>query len=145
MDYSDTSYWEDAFSEASSASNTANGLFIYGIIATIIAILSSVLIYFLFIKSKTEHKGTVKVFKDYLNCDLIHVEALAKMFYYAATIYVILNSVSTLISYCSAKMVGEGLFQFFMQLFIGPVAVRFAFEIIMMYVRIWKNTEHLKK
>ena len=118
---------------------------VWTIIAFIVAILCSVLVYFLFIKSKNVAKGTTKTIKDYLNCDIIHIEALAKMFYYAATVYVILNSVSTLVSYCSAKMVGEGLFKFFVQLFLGPIVVRFAFEIVMLFVRIWKNTENLKK
>ncbi len=149
MDYLDTSYWDSALNEVqntiSGASTGIEFSVIWTIIVFIFAILCSVLIYFLFIKSKTEFKGTTKTLRDYLNCNLIHIEALAKMFYYAGTIFVVLNSVSTLVSYCSAKQVGQGLFAFFTQLFLGPIVVRFAFEIVMMFVRIWKNTEHLKK
>ncbi len=132
-------------SETASMGKTIEGLTIWAIVAFVIAILCSVLVYFLFIKSKTNFKGAVKTIRDYLNCDLIHIEALAKMFYYAATIYVVLTSINVLISYCTAKQVGMGLFEFFKQLILGPIIVRFAFEIVMMFVRIWKNTENLKK
>ena len=65
-----------------SANSTIQGIQVWTIVATILAIVGSVLIYFLFIKSKNNFKGGLKTLRDYLSGDLIHIEALAKMFYY---------------------------------------------------------------
>ena len=124
----------------SSSTSTAQGVMIWTIVAGVLAIVGSILVYFLFIKSKADFKGFAKVLKDYLSCDTIHIEALAKMFYYAGLIYVVLTSINSLV-----LLGGNGILSFFEQLLLGPIVVRFGFEIIMMFIRIWKNTEHGKK
>ena len=132
----------------SNMSNTGSimqGIQIWTIIAAILAIMGSILIYFLFIKSKTNFKGFAKTLKDYLSGDKIHIESLAKMFYYAALIYVVLTSINNLIMIGTGADAGSCILSFFSTLLLGPIIVRFIFEIIMMFIRIWKNTEHLKK
>lgn len=144
--YDTTSLLSDLQSNVGRTSDVIQGINIWTIVATILAIVGSILVYFLFVKSKTSFKGGLKTLRDYLSGDLIHIESLVKMFYYAGLIYVILTSINSLI------MIGSGgadtggcILSFFLQLFLGPIAVRFAFEVLMMFIRIWKNTENLKK
>ena len=125
-----------------STNSTIQGIQVWTIVATILAIVGSILIYFLFIKSKNNFKGGLKTLRDYLSGDLIHIEALAKMFYYAGLIYVVLTSINYLIGIGIGGVdAGSYILQFFLQLLLGPIVVRFGFEIIMLFVRIWKNTE----
>lgn len=125
-----------------STNSAIQGIQIWTIIVTILAIVGSILIYFLFVKSKNDFKGGLKTLRDYLSGDLIHVEALAKMFYYAGLIYVILGSINYLIEIgVSGTDAGSCILQFFLQLLLGPIIIRFGFEIIMLFIRIWKNTE----
>jgi hypothetical protein len=132
-------------SSINSTSSAVQGIQIWTIVATILAIVGAILIYFLFVKSKTNFKGFAKTLKDYLSGDLIHIESLAKMFYYAGLIYVVLTSINSLIMIGMNVDAGSCIIQFFSQLLLGPIIVRFIFEIIMMFIRIWKNTENLKK
>ena len=144
--YDTSSLMSGLQSSMNSTSNAMQGIQIWSIVVTILAIVGAILIYFLYIKSKTNFKGFAKTLKDYLSGDLIHIESLAKMFYYAALIYVILSSINYLIMIGMGGVdAGSCILSFFLQLFLGPVLVRFIFEIVMMFIRIWKNTEHLKK
>ena len=144
--YDTTSLMNGLTNTMNSASNAMQGIYIWTIVAIVLAIVGSILIYFLFIKSKTDFKGGLKTLRDYLSCDTIHIESLAKMFYYAALIYVVLTSINSLIMIGIGGVdAGSCILSFFGQLFLGPILVRFVFEIVMMFIRIWKNTENLKK
>ena len=132
-------------SSINSTSSAVQGIQIWTIVATILAIVGAILIYFLFVKSKTNFKGFAKTLKDYLSGDLIHIESLAKMFYYAGLIYVVLTSINSLIMIGMNVDAGSCIIQFFSQLLLGPILVRFLCALIMMFIRIWKNTENLKK
>ena len=144
--YDTTSLMDGLTNTMNSTSNAVQGIYIWTIVATVLAIVGSILIYFLFVKSKTNFKGGLKTLRDYLSGDLIHIESLAKMFYYAGLIYVILTSINSLITIgIGGADAGSYIMAFFAQLLLGPIIVRFVFEIIMMFIRIWKNTENLKK
>lgn len=144
--YDTTSLMNGLTNTMNSTSNAVQGIYIWTIVATVLAIVGSILIYFLFVKSKTNFKGGLKTLRDYLSGDLIHIESLAKMFYYAGLIYVVLTSINSLITIgISGTDAGSCIMAFFAQLLLGPIIVRFAFELIMLFIRIWKNTENLKK
>ena len=144
--YDTTSLMNGLTNTMNSTSNAVQGIYIWTIVATVLASVGSILIYFLFVKSKTNFKGGLKTLRDYLSGDLIHIESLAKMFYYAGLIYVILTSINSLITIgIGGADAGSCIMAFFAQLLLGPIIVRFVFEIIMMFIRIWKNTENLKK
>ncbi|MBR3236612.1 hypothetical protein IKF92_02955 [Candidatus Saccharibacteria bacterium] len=136
---------QDQLTSSMNSTNSAmQGILIWTIVASILAIVGSILIYFLFIKSKTDFKGSLKTLKDYLSGDMIHIEALAKLFYYAALIYVILTSINSLIMIgVAGSNAGSCILDFFEKLLLGPIIVRFIFEIIMMFIRIWKNTDKM--
>ena len=127
-----------AYSSYTSTSNTILGVQIWTIVATILAIAASILIYFLFVKSKADFKGFAKSLRDYLSFKTMHVEALAKMFYYALVIYFVLTSINNLI-----LLGGSGVLSFFEQLLLYPLVLRLAFELILVLCRIWRNTDKL--
>jgi hypothetical protein len=127
-----------AYSSYTSTSNTILGVQIWTIVATILAIAAAILIYFLFVKSKADFKGFAKSLRDYLSFKTMHVEALAKMFYYAFVIYFVLTSINNLI-----LLGGNGVLQFFEQLLLYPLVLRLAFELILVLCRIWRNTDKL--
>lgn len=120
--------------DKSSSSNT--GAQVWAILAPILAIIGAILLYFLFVNTKDEPKNkTAKAIKDFLSFKTMKVEALVKMFYYATTFYVILTSFDWL------SFGGNYIFQFFAQLILGPIAIRLAYELIMVLVGIWHNTK----
>ena len=135
--------FESLFSGSASSlisgyTSSAQGVMIWSIIAAILAITGAILVYFLFVKSKTDFKGFAKNLRDYLSFKTMHIEALAKMFYYACTIYLVLTSINNLI-----LLGGNGVLPFFEQLLLYPLVLRFAYEFVIVIVRIWKNTEKI--
>ena len=127
-----------AYSSYTSTSNTILGIQIWTIVATILAIAAAILIYFLFVKSKADFKGFAKSLRDYLSFKTMHIEALAKMFYYAFVIYFVLTSINNLI-----LLGGNGVLPFFEQLLLYPLVLRLAFELILVLCRIWRKTDKL--
>lgn len=122
----------------SSAADTAAGVGIWLIIASILSIIGGILVYFLFVKSKTEPKGKfVKWLKDFLSFKVMWIEPILKVVYYIATIYIILFSFTFLAAG------GTGVLMFFLFLILGPVIVRIFYEMTMMFIMIWRNTKDI--
>ena len=126
----------------SSMYNTAAGVGIWGIIALILAIVGGILVYFLFVKSKTEPKGKfAKWLKDFLAFKIMWIEPILKVVYYIATIFVILISFSILGTI--NVLGGMALLSFLLCLVLGPVAIRIFYEMTMMFIMIWRNTRDI--
>ncbi len=122
--------------------NTAAGIGIWGIIALILAIIGGILVYFLFVKSKTEPKGKfAKWLKDFLAFKIMWIEPILKVVYYIATIFVILISFSILGTI--NVLGGMALLSFLLCLVLGPVAIRIFYEMTMMFIMIWRNTRDI--
>ena len=122
----------------SSATDTAAGVGIWLIIASILSIIGGILVYFLFVKSKTEPKGKfVKWLKDFLSFKIMWIEPILKVVYYIATIYIIL------LSFTFLAAGGTGVLMFFLFLILGPVIVRIVYEMTMMFIMIWRNTKDI--
>lgn len=120
----------------------AAGASIWGVIAAILAIVGGILVYFLFVKSKTEPKGKfAKWLKDFLSFKIMWLEAILKVVYYAATIFVILFSFTFLGAI--GVMGGIALVMFLACLVLGPVLVRVGYEMTMMFIMIWHNTRDI--
>ncbi len=114
------------------------GAGIWAIIALILAIVGGILVYFLFVKAKSEPKGKFgKWLKDFLSFKIMWIEPILKVVYYIATIFVIL------ISFAFLGMGGAGVLSFFFCLILGPIAVRLAYEMTMMFIMIWRNTRDI--
>ena len=122
----------------SSTTDAMAGAGIWTIIAAILAIVGGILVYFLFVKSKTEPKGKfAKWLKDFLAFKVMWIEPILKVVYYIATIFIILFSFTFL------ALGGVGVLSFFMCLILGPIAVRLAYEMTMMFIMIWRNTRDI--
>lgn len=118
--------------------NVSEGVTIWFAIASILAIVGGILVYFLFIKSKNEPKGKfAKWFKDFLNFRIMILEPILKILYYILTIGVILMSFGFL------GYGGYGVLMFFLSLVLGPVLVRVGYEFTIMFVMIWRNTKDI--
>ena len=121
-----------------SSANALAGAGIWTIIAAILAIVGGILVYFLFVKSKNEPKGKfAKWLKDFLAFKTMWIEPILKVAYYIATIFVILFSFTFL------ALGGVGILSFFLCLILGPIAVRLAYEMTMMFIMIWRNTRDI--
>ena len=65
------------------------------------------------------------------------IEPILKVVYYIATIFVILFSFTFL------ALGGVGVLSFFLCLILGPIGVRLAYEMTMMFIMIWRNTRDI--
>lgn len=104
----------------------------------VIAFVGAILLYFLFVNSKTSVKGKfAKWLKDFLSFKIMWLEPILKMAYYFATILVVLLSFSFL------QYGGYGVLYFFLMLIGGPIIVRVLYEMVMLLVGIWRNTKDI--
>ena len=148
-DYSELNQLLNSLDSSSSSSyyttssvGSAAGAGIWLIIAAILAIIGGILVYFLFVKSKTEPKGKfAKWLKDFLALKIMWIEPIMKVVYYIATIFVILYS----FTYFSMfnLLGGMAFLMFILTLVLGPVIVRILYEMTMMFIMIWRNTKDI--
>ena len=128
----------DSGSYGSSSVSTLEGMGIWAIIAAVLAIVGGILVYFLFVKAKTEPKGKfAKWLKDFLSFKLMWIEPILKVIYYILTIYVVLFSFSYL------ALGGSGFLMFILTLVLGPILIRIGYEFTMMFIMIWRNTRDI--
>ncbi len=129
----------NSLSDSSSSSTGAlAGAGIWSIIALILAIVGAILVYFLFVKAKTEPKGKfAKWLKDFLSFKVLWIEPILKVVYYFATIYIIL------ISFNFLALGGAGVLMWLICLILGPIIVRLVYEMTMMFIMIWRNTKDI--
>ena len=131
-----------SYTTATSAYGTMAGAGIWSIIAIILAIIGGILVYFLFVKSKTEPKGKfAKWLKDFLSFKIMWLEPILKVVYYIATIFVVLYSFTFL--GMIGVLGGMAFLMFFFCLILGPVLIRIAYEMTMMFIMIWRNTRDI--
>ena len=148
MDYSDinalmkTLDSGSSYGSTSSLYGTAAGAGIWGIIALILAIVGGILVYFLFVKAKTEPKGKfLKWLKDFLSFKVMWIEPILKVVYYMATIFVILYSFTFFGMF--NILGGMAFLMFLLTLILGPVIIRIVYEASMMFIMIWRNTKDI--
>lgn len=109
---------------------------IWGLIALILAIVGGILVYFLFVKAKTTPKNKfAKWLKDFLAFKIMWIEGILKVVYYCLTIFVIL------ISFGFLGMGANGFLTFLIVLVLGPILIRLAYEMTIMFIMVWKNTK----
>ncbi len=128
----------NSVSNNSSYTSAATGASIWGIIALVLAIVGGILVYFLFVKAKTEPKGKfAKWLKDFLSFKIMWIEPILKVVYYVATIFTVLYSFTFL------ALGGYGFLMFLMCLVLGPIIIRIFYEATMMFIMIWRNTRDI--
>ncbi|MBR0488459.1 hypothetical protein IJJ39_02175 [Candidatus Saccharibacteria bacterium] len=130
-----TTYNEPVLISTSTTDTTGMG--IWAIIAAILAIVGGILVYFLFVKAKQEPKGKFLTwFKDFLAFKSMWLEPILKISYYVETIFVVLVSFS---------LIGTNFLAFLGTLILGPIIVRLVYELIMMFIMIWRNTTDIAR
>ncbi|MBO7131701.1 hypothetical protein J6V85_00315 [Candidatus Saccharibacteria bacterium] len=128
----------NSYSGYGSSTDTLAGVGIWAIIAAILAIVGGILVYFLFVKAKTDPKGKfAKWLKDFLAFKVMWIEPILKVVYYILTIFVVLISFSYL------ALGGTGFLMFLLTLVLGPILVRIGYEFTMMFIMIWRNTRDI--
>ena len=126
----------DAVYEAAAA--LPESFYIWFIIAGILALIGGILVYFLFVKSKTSPKGKfAKWLKDFLSFKIMWLEPILKILYYVLTIGCIL------VSFGFIGYGANGILMFFLTLILGPIIIRLGYEMTMMFIMIWHNTQVL--
>ena len=114
------------------------GIGIWSIVALVLAVVGGILVHFLFVKAKEEPKNKyAKWLKDFLAFKTMWIESIIKILYYIATIFIILFSFSFI------SLGGFGFLMFICMLVLGPVGVRIAYEAIIMFIMIWRNTKDI--
>ena len=123
-------YGADAIS-ASSSSSTSGSL-----IAFIVAIAASIVIYFVFMDKKEESKytGFVKNLYDFLHFKINFIEAFLKIAYITTTLYVTITSFS---------LIKLDVALFFMTLILGNIIIRILYEAAFLLYNIYLNTKEI--
>ena len=109
------------------------GSAIWGIIASVLAVIGGILVYFLFIKK--DNKGLSKklvTLKELLDFRIMIIEPILKVLYLIGTIYVILVSFS---------FISVSFLLFLVILILGPIVIRLVYEGFLIMIMIWKNTK----
>ena len=124
-------YSQDVVISTSTGPNQATQ--IWSIIALILAIVGGILTYFLFVKTKEDPKNKFLAWlKNFLAFKTMWIEPILKVVYYVETIFVVLLSFA---------FISESFLTFLAVLIIGPIAVRLVYELLMMLIMIWHNSQ----
>ena len=116
---------------ASSSSSTSGSL-----IAFIVAIAASIVIYLVFMDKKEENKytGFVKNLYDFLHFKINFIEAFLKIAYITTTLYVTITSFS---------LIKVDVALFFMTLILGNIIIRILYEAAFLLYNIYLNTKEI--
>lgn len=116
---------------ASSSSSTSGSL-----IAFIVAIAASIVIYFVFMDKKEESKytGFVKNLYDFLHFKINFIEAFLKIAYLTTTLYVTITSFS---------LIKIDVALFFMTLILGNIIIRILYEAAFLLYNIYLDTKEI--
>ena len=126
---------DDLFNGLSYNTSAIEGIGIWMIIALVLAIVGGILTHFLFVKGKVEPKNKfLKWLKDFLAFKTMWIESIVKVFYYIATIFCVLFSFS---------MISYSFVAFIIMLVLMPVVLRVAYEAVIMFIMIWRNTRDI--
>ncbi len=107
------------------------------IVGFVAAIVTAILLFFLFVNKKDAVKGVGGKIKNFLAFNDMYIESLLKMFYIGSTVYIFFQAIATVV-------MGD-IMGFFIQLLLGPIICRAAYEFAMVIVKIWRNTEKAAK
>ena len=130
--YTTYSYDELVGPSSTTSMEVDGGAGIWMIIAAILAIIGGILVHFLFVKAKDDPKGKfLKWLKDFLAFKIMWIEPIMKIVYYIGTIFCILASFA---------FISTSFLAFVIMLVCGPIAIRLAYEGVMMFIMIWRNT-----
>ena len=110
---------------------------VWTIVAFVLAIIGSILAYFLFVKPEKKYpQKFVNWLRSFLNFNEMLIEPILKVTYIFLAIFITLTS----FNYISYSFL-----TFLLTLILGNLAVRVAYEFLMITIGIWKNTKEINK
>ncbi|MBQ1540024.1 hypothetical protein IIZ72_00445 [Candidatus Saccharibacteria bacterium] len=121
----------------SAATGKMNFVTNWMIVGFVVSIVAAILLFFLFVNKKDAVKGFGGKIKNFLAFKDMYIESLLKMFYIGSTVYIFFQAIATVV-------LGD-VMGFFIELFLGPIICRAAYEFAMVIVKIWRNTEKASK
>ena len=113
-----------------------NDAYTWIIVSIVIAIAGGIVTYFLFVNEKTRITKKFPKFRDFLSGDMILLEHLVRIVYLVLTIYAILSSFA---------LISFSFWNFIYQLIVTPIEIRLIYELVLMFIRIWHNTDDIKE
>ena len=126
----------DYLTESSDVANKVAGTLIWTVIAMIIAIAAGIMVYFMFVKDKKEVSKKLQTLKDLLDFKVMLIEPLLKVLYIISTIFVILLSFG---------LISTSFVSFLIFLIFGPIVIRICYELVLIRVMTWKNTQDISE
>ena len=126
-----------SYNLVSAAEGKMNFVTNWMIVGFVVAIVTAILLFFLFVNKKDTVKGIGGKIKNFLAFKDMYIESLLKMFYIGSTVYIFFQAIATVV-------LGD-VMGFFIELFLGPIICRAVYEFAMVIVKIWRNTEKASK
>ncbi|MDR1300334.1 MAG: hypothetical protein LBK50_01355 [Candidatus Nomurabacteria bacterium] len=119
--------------------NVADGVGVWTIIAIVLAIVGGILIYTLFLTKRNDGKlkGFMAWLYDFLKFRVLTIEVILKV------VYIIGALAITLLAF---NYFATGVWwMFFVQIILGNIVLRVVYELILITILMWRNTEEIKK
>lgn len=110
---------------------------IWTVVALVIALVGCFIVYYLFLEKDVKTNNSfVQWLKKFLSFDKMLIETLLKISYLFFVIFITLSSFS---------LIGTSFISFLIYLIVGNLLLRILYEIILIKIMIWKNTNEIKK
>ena len=109
---------------------------IWTVVSFVAALAGCFIVYFLFVNKDVKAKGFLAWLKDFLSFDKMLIEPLLKISYLFLVIFITLSSFA---------VIGSSFIGFLIYLVFGNVLIRVVYEIGLIKIMIWKNTNEIKK
>lgn len=119
-------------------SSSFEGAIIWMIIAAVLAVIGGFVVYFLFLTPKNENKfkGFAKWLYEFLSFKKMFAEVMLRIAYLITAIYITLSSFA---------LITESFLAFILMLTLGNVLARVAYEYLLLFLVICKNTTEINK
>ncbi len=120
-----------------SVETSINGSEVWTIVSLVLALIGGLVIYFLFFKpDKKMPNKYLEWIKDFFNFRAMLIEDIVKIAYLILSIFI------TLLSF---ELITESFIAFILMLVLGNLILRVIFELSLVTIMIWKNTNDINK
>lgn len=117
--------------------NSGLGAIIWTVVSLVVALVGCFAAYYLFTEKDIKtNNNFLKWLKSFLSFDKMLIETLLKISYLFFVIFITLSSFS---------LIGTSFISFLVYLIFGNLLLRIIYEIILIKIMIWKNTNEIKK
>ena len=114
--------------------NAIEGAYVWEIVSIVIAICGGIVAYLLFVNKKTSVTKALPKLRDILDADKVVIEHLVRIIYLVLTVYFILHSFG---------FISISWYIFLEELLLKPILLRVTYELIIVFLQIWKNTNDI--